>query len=209
MATLFRNAVINAMPQAVKNRLEDVVGLNSKTHNELCDHVSRAVEQHRNKTHKLKSQEKEIQRKLTQLQLEELTKRNKKIIKATIKKEESEQITLKSSVNAPPIAIQPSQPAAVPLNVHQIPVPIINVYTTRANGMEKTTCTKRTEKKRGTAYTGPPGMCWGCKQFRRNKIDCPTNSWQQPPQGGRGERWQQPTQGPSQGPVNHWGGPNQ
>ncbi len=135
MATLFRNAVINAMPQAVKNRLEDVVGLNSKTHNELCDHVSRAVEQHRNKTHKLKSQEKEIQRKLTQLQLEELTKRNKTIIKATIKKEESEQITLKSSVNAPPIAIQPSQPAAVPLNVHQIPVPIINVYTQQPEPM--------------------------------------------------------------------------
>ncbi len=27
MATLFRNAVIDAMPQAVKSRLEDVVGL--------------------------------------------------------------------------------------------------------------------------------------------------------------------------------------
>ncbi len=48
MATLFRNAVINAMPQAVKSRLEDVVGLNSKTHKEFCDHVSPAVEQHRN-----------------------------------------------------------------------------------------------------------------------------------------------------------------
>ncbi len=30
MATLFRNAVIYAMPQAIKSRLEDVVGLNSK-----------------------------------------------------------------------------------------------------------------------------------------------------------------------------------
>ncbi len=210
MATLFRNAVINAMPQAVKNRLEDVVGLNSKTHNELCDHVSRAVEQHRNNEHKLKSQEKEIQRKLTQLQLEELTKRNKKINKAPIKKEESEQITLKSSVNAPPIAIQPSQPAAVPLHVHQIPVPIINVYTQQPEPMGwKRQPVQRGQRRRGTAYTGPPGMCWGCKQFRHNKIDCPTNSWQQPPQGGRGERWQQPTQGPSQGPVNHWGGPNQ
>ncbi len=28
MATLFRNAVIDAMPQAVKSRLKDVVGLN-------------------------------------------------------------------------------------------------------------------------------------------------------------------------------------
>ncbi len=45
MATLFGNAVIDAMPQAVKRRLEDVVGLNSKTHKELCDHVSHAATQ--------------------------------------------------------------------------------------------------------------------------------------------------------------------
>jgi len=61
---------------------------------------------------KIKNQEKEIQRKLNQLQLEELTKRNKKIIQAPIKKEESEKKT-----------------AAVPPNAHHIPVPIINVYT--------------------------------------------------------------------------------
>ncbi len=35
MATWFRNAVINAMPQAVKSRLEDVVILNSKTVKQL------------------------------------------------------------------------------------------------------------------------------------------------------------------------------
>ncbi len=74
MATLFRNAVIDAMPQAVKSRLEDVVGLNSKTHKEFCNHVSHAVEQYRKNEQKLKNQEKELQRKLTQLQLEELTK---------------------------------------------------------------------------------------------------------------------------------------
>ncbi len=75
MATLFRNAVIDAMPQAVKSRLEDVVGLNTKTHTDFCDHVSHAVEQHRKNEQKLKTQEKELQRKITQLQLEELTKK--------------------------------------------------------------------------------------------------------------------------------------
>ncbi len=114
MATLFINAVIDAMPQAIKSRLEDVVGLNYKTHKEFCDHVSHAVEQHKNNEQKLKSQEKEIQRKLTQLHLEELTKKNKKQIQAPIKKEESEQITLMSPVNAPPPAIQPSPLATVP-----------------------------------------------------------------------------------------------
>ncbi len=67
-----------------------------------------------------------LQRKLTQLQLAELTKKNKKMIQAPIKKEESEQITLMSPVNTPPAAIQPSPPAAVPPNAHHIPVPIIN-----------------------------------------------------------------------------------
>ncbi len=86
MAKLFRNAVIDAMPQATKSRLEDMVGLNSKTHKKFCDHVSHAVKQHRNNEQKLKSQEKELQRKLTQLQLEELTKKNKKQIQAPINK---------------------------------------------------------------------------------------------------------------------------
>ncbi len=66
MATLFINTVIDAIPQAIKSRLEDVVGLNSKTHKEFCDHVSHAVEQHRNNEQTLKSQEKELQIKLTQ-----------------------------------------------------------------------------------------------------------------------------------------------
>ncbi len=126
MSTLFRNAVIDALPQAVKSRLEDVVGLNSKTHKEFCDHVSHAVEQHRKNEQKLKIQEKVLQRKLTPLQLAELTKKNKKMIQAPIKKEESEQITLMSPVNTPPATIQPSPPAAVPPNAHHIPVPIIN-----------------------------------------------------------------------------------
>ncbi len=81
MATLFRNALIDAMPQAVKSRLEDVVSLNSNTHKEFSDHVSHAIEQYRSNEQKLKSQEKELQRKLTQLQLEELTKRTRKRFK--------------------------------------------------------------------------------------------------------------------------------
>ncbi len=165
MATLFRNAVIDAMPQAVKSRLEDVIGLNSKTHKELCDHVSHAVEQHRKNEQKLKTQEKELQRKLTQLQLEELTKKNKTKIQAPIKKEESEQLTVMSLVIAPPLTIQPSQPTAVPPNTHPIPVPIINVYTQQPEPMGwKRQTVQRGQRGRGKPYTGPPGMCWGCGQ---------------------------------------------
>ncbi len=198
------------MPQAVKSRLEDVVSLNSKTHKEFCDHVSHAVEQHRKNEQRLKTHEKELQKKITQLQLEELTKKNKKKIQAPIKKEESEQMTLMSPVNAPPPVIQPSPPAAVPPNAHQIPVPIVNVYTQQPGPMGwKRKPVQRGQRGRGKPYTRPPGMCWGCGQLGHNKTDCPTNPWQQPPRGGRGESCQQPTRGPSQGPVNPWGGPNQ
>ena len=67
-----------------------MVGLNSKTHKEFCDHVTHAVEQYRKNELKLKIQEKELQRKLTQLQIEQLTSNNKKKIQATVKKEKSQ-----------------------------------------------------------------------------------------------------------------------
>ncbi|KAI2643853.1 Retrovirus-related Pol polyprotein from transposon TNT 1-94 [Labeo rohita] len=186
MATLFRNAVIDAMPLAVKSRLEDVW---SNTENEQ----------------KLKNQEKELQRKLTQLQLEKLTRKNKKKIQAPVKKEESEQMTVMAPVNAPPPAIQSSPPAAVPPNPHQIPVPVINIYTQQPESTGwKRKPAQGGQRGRGRPYTGPPGVCWGCGQPGHNKNDCPTNPWQQPPRGGRGEIWQQPYQGPSQGPVNPW-----
>ncbi len=72
------------------------------------------MEHHRNTEQKLKSQEKELEKKITQLKLEELTKKNTKQIQTPIKKEESEQITLMSPVNAPLPAIQPSPLATVP-----------------------------------------------------------------------------------------------
>ncbi len=44
-------------------------------------------------------------------------------------------MTLMSPVNAPTSAIEPSTPTAVPPNVHQIPVHIINVYTQQPETM--------------------------------------------------------------------------
>ncbi|KAI2647268.1 Elongation factor G-like protein [Labeo rohita] len=79
LTALFRTAIVEAMPLTVKAKLEDVVGLNSKTHKEFRDHVVHAVEQHRKQELKIKNQEKELQRKLTQLQLEELINKKKKV----------------------------------------------------------------------------------------------------------------------------------
>ncbi|XP_048045690.1 uncharacterized protein LOC125267784 [Megalobrama amblycephala] len=58
ITTLFRTAIVEAMPPAVKTRLEDVVGLNSKSPKEFCDHVAHAVEQHRKNEQKLKKSRK-------------------------------------------------------------------------------------------------------------------------------------------------------
>ncbi len=59
-------------------------------------------------------------------------------------------MTVMSPVIAPPLTIQQSQPTTIPPNTHPSPVPIIDVYT--QHGMEKTTCTKRTERKRQALY---------------------------------------------------------
>ncbi|KAJ8403246.1 hypothetical protein AAFF_G00354630 [Aldrovandia affinis] len=65
MTIIFRSSVVEAMPQPVRSRLEDVVGLDYKMHRELCDHVTHQVEKYRKDEQKLKEQEKEARRKLT------------------------------------------------------------------------------------------------------------------------------------------------
>lgn len=78
LSTLFRTAILEAMPQPVKTKLEDVVGLHSKPFKEFCDYVSHAVEHYRKQELRLKQQERELQRRLTQLQLDELSSKEKK-----------------------------------------------------------------------------------------------------------------------------------
>ncbi len=100
-------------------KLEDVVGLNSKTHKEFRDHVVHAVEQYRRQESKVKNQEKELQRKLTQLQLEELLNKKKKV--QAVQKEDQ------SAVMAPVNTSVPVNPPA-PMNV---PAPVNQTVTTQ------------------------------------------------------------------------------
>ncbi|KAM4583817.1 uncharacterized protein PAE49_003635 [Odontesthes bonariensis] len=69
--TLFRVSIKEALPAPVQGRLEDVVGLNSMSHGQFRDHVVHAVNKYR-KELKRKEQEKDVQRELARLQLEEL-----------------------------------------------------------------------------------------------------------------------------------------
>ncbi|KAJ8349469.1 hypothetical protein SKAU_G00245990 [Synaphobranchus kaupii] len=119
MTTLFRTSIVEAMPPPVRSRLEDVVGLNSKTHREFCDHVIHAVEKYRKDEQKLKDQEKETQRKLAQLQLGELTKKKK--VQAVVQAEVPEP--------GPEAVVSSGGPSRLPnpQGQEQPTIPIINV----------------------------------------------------------------------------------
>lgn len=76
---MFRIVVKEGLPEAVKSKLEDVTGLYSKTESEFCEHLTHAVDKYRKAEQKLKKQgKKKIMRKVAQLQLGELTTKNKK-----------------------------------------------------------------------------------------------------------------------------------
>lgn len=78
LTTLFRNLVTEALPMIVQSRLEEVVGLTSMSHRQFCDHVVHAIKNHRKDELKQVKQEKNIQRKLAQLQLTDLQNKNNK-----------------------------------------------------------------------------------------------------------------------------------
>ncbi|XP_072906899.1 uncharacterized protein [Hemitrygon akajei] len=75
--SLFRQSILDAMPPQVKSKLEEVVGLSSLTPQAFSDHVVHAVEKYRRDKRKLAEQQEEVLRKLLQMQLEELKKKDK------------------------------------------------------------------------------------------------------------------------------------
>ncbi|KAJ8375605.1 hypothetical protein SKAU_G00061850 [Synaphobranchus kaupii] len=78
MTAMFRAAILEGLAKLAKSRLEEVVGLSSKTHIEFVDHVIHAVERGHLEEKKQSNQEREVQRKLFQLQLEVLKNKEKR-----------------------------------------------------------------------------------------------------------------------------------
>lgn len=227
MTTMFRNSIIEAMPQPVKSRLEDVVGLTSKPYREFCDHVVHAVEKHRKDEQRQMEQGKDIQRRLTQLQLDELTNRGKKKVQAAVTTPGPEMGTM--------AAVSPGEPQLFGPGRAQVSTapPVVNVYTQPPNwnGGKKHQKNVQSDKSKGTVDSrGPPGTCWGCRQTGHNRRECPTHPWQDRTGGNRNSRpppassapthepnlngwnpnndWRGDPNQPS-GPVNSWSGPNQ
>ncbi len=228
LTALFRTAIVEAMPSAVKVKLEDVVGLNSKTHKEFRDHVVHAVEQYRRQESKVKIQEKELQRKLTQLQLEELLNKKKKV--QAVQKEDQSAVMAPVNTSVP---VNPPAPMNVPapvkqtataqmapadtVNAPQGPAPVV-IYLKPEQSNNRNWNRQQQQGGRGRGRFnnnqqragGPPGVCWGCNQPGHNRRDCPINPWQYNQQMAPGVNYgQQQVQAQAPGPVNPWRGPDQ
>ena len=77
-SVMFRNSVIETLPSQIKAKLEDVVGLfTSGSHKDFNDHLVHAVDEYRQNKQRIQEQSKEVQRKLYQLQLEDLTRKER------------------------------------------------------------------------------------------------------------------------------------
>ncbi|XP_059909428.1 uncharacterized protein LOC132459063 [Gadus macrocephalus] len=132
-SVMFRNSVIEILPSSIKVKLDDVVGLvTNKSHRDFCDHVVHAVDKYRQNEHKIQEQSKEVQRKLSQLQLEELTKREKEKKKQAVVSESVDTILQAVQQGAP--QTQPPQQAFSPpvqqLQSQWSPTPpAINIHT--------------------------------------------------------------------------------
>ncbi|MGL5955277.1 MAG: C2HC-type zinc finger protein, partial [Brevinema sp.] len=197
LATLFRQAIINAMPTTIKAKLEDVVGLCTKSHSEFCDHVIHAVDQHRNSEARLKLHEQDVNRKLAQLQLDDLTRRKK--LQATIKTDAADQMSVTAAASNP--AAVPGGLPAMPDQRQQLPLAV--------RAFEQTSPrwgVKPPPRYYNTWGPRAPGGCWRCGDPGHLKQDCPMNQWDRSYRGGMGPRGR-PTQARGQGLMNPWAGP--
>ena len=198
MTSLFRKAVVEAMPTSVRSRLEDVVGLTSSLpHKGFCDHVCHVVLKHRQQEAKIAEQAQEIQKKLALMQLDELCKKDKKrglVANST-----------PSGLMAPVTSGQAiMQPAQEPMNAQPTaPPPVINVYST-----PKPATVGLGQKRNFTSTI----VCYRCGMPGHMRINCTAKLWgqnpnaarrNQNPYGNQNPRYSQP-----RGPKGSWAGKN-
>jgi len=177
LKTLFRDSILEALPDPVRGRLEDVVGLKSMPHGVFRDYVVHAVEKYRQDELKLKEQDKNIQRKFAQLQLGELQGKQKVKGQALLTPWATELVLPTSTAMnlTPAVITQPPCPLQTPLPV-QTP-PVVNVYpqpsyTQRSGGQVQ--YRPRRGFRRGTpGGRRSMGVCWGCGKLGHFADRCP------------------------------------
>jgi hypothetical protein len=213
-SVIFRNSVIEILPSPIKVKLDDVVGLvTNKSHRDFCDHVVHAVDKYRQNEHKIQEQSKEVQRKLSQLQLEELTRREKEKKKQAVVSEPVDTILQAVQQGAP--QTQPPQqaffpPVQQPQSQWSPTPPAINIHTHNNGnpmGGNKQNHNKgpqgqyKNNQQQGSqgqyknnqqqGFQGQrrgPLICYGCNQEGHMKRNCLTNPL--PSQQGQGNGYQ-------------------
>lgn len=190
MRTLFRSALMAALPERVKERLEKTVGIHSMSHIMFRENVCHAIGIHRKELLKAQENERNAQRKLTQLHIAEL--QNKAKAKPAI--------GLETEGQTPQMVMTPQPP-----NPPQIPPPVINVFPNRRGGRgmgQRRPFYRRTwsEGQRG-GPTRPHGdCCYACNRPGHLARDC-EYAPVAPEWNGRGRARQR---GNFRGPVNHF-----
>ncbi|XP_059911551.1 uncharacterized protein LOC132460709 [Gadus macrocephalus] len=201
-SVMFRNSVIETLPSQIKAKLEDVVGLfTSGSHRDFNDHLVHAVDEYRQNKQIIQEQSKEVQRKLYQLQLEDLTRkeRDKKrqagvLEPAAVISQAAQQGALQNQY--PRLAF--SLPVQQPQSQLSPTPPVTHVHIHNYGNP--------TNKNRQNQYKGPQGqfrnnqqqgsqgqrrgplICYGCNMEGHIRRNCLANPY--PPQQGQGNSYQ-------------------
>ena len=132
-SVLFRNSVMETLPSSIRAKLDDVVGLiTDKSHRDFSSHLVHAVDKYRQNENKIQEQGKDVLRKLSQLQLEELTRREKEKKKQAVVSEPADTILQAVQQGAP--QTQPPQqafstPVQQPQSQWSPTPPVIQIHT--------------------------------------------------------------------------------
>ena len=201
-SVMFRNSVIETLPSQIKAKLEDVVGLStSGSHRDFNDHLVHAVDEYRQNKQRIQEQSKEVQRKLYQLQLEDLTRkeRDKKrqagvLEPAAVNSQAAQQGALQNQyprlafslpVQQPQSQLSPTPPVTH-VHIHNYGNP---TNKNRQNQQQGSQGQNRNNQQQGfQGQRRGPLICYGCNQEGHMKRNCLTNPL--PSQQGQGNGYQ-------------------
>ena len=197
-SVLFRNSVMETLPSSIRAKLDDVVGLiTDKSHRDFSSHLVHAVDKYRQNEQRIQEQSKEVLRKLSQIQLEELTKKKKQAVVS-----EPVETILQAVQQGSPLTQPPQQAFSPPVQQPQSQwsptPPVIQIHTHNSGNPTNGNRQNQSKGSQGQfkynqqqGFKGQrrgPLICYGCNQEGHIKKNCSINPF--PPQQGQGNSYQ-------------------